>query len=351
MTQKIPIGRFRALTSNYKRLRIAVVGDFCLDRYLEVDPARAGISIETGLRVHNVVRVRSQPGGAGTILNNLAALGVGEIFPIGFAGKDGEGFELRRALAGVPGVRMDSFITTPERRTFTYTKPLIISPPQPPKELNRLDFLNWTPTPASLQKRLEETLRGLAPELDAIIILDEADARETGEITRSLLKAVAAIKNKRPSLLIMADSRQRLGEFPPVCFKMNRAELSKLAASVKLIPIRDVAKAASALAGKKGNCCFVTMADHGIVSAEPGGSVEQAPALPVRGEIDVVGAGDCVTANLTAALASGATLREALQIANAAASIVLHKLGTTGTASIREIRRLWQVTPEAGAAR
>jgi bifunctional ADP-heptose synthase (sugar kinase/adenylyltransferase) len=68
--------------------------------------------------------------------------------------------------------------------------------------------------------------------------------------------------------------------------------------------------------------------------------VERLPALPVRGEIDVVGAGDCVTANLAAALAAGASLREALQLANAAASIVVHKLGTTGTASVAEIKKL-----------
>jgi bifunctional ADP-heptose synthase (sugar kinase/adenylyltransferase) len=53
-----------------------------------------------------------------------------------------------------------------------------------------------------------------------------------------------------------------------------------------------------------------------------------------------VGAGDCVTANLAAALAAGASLREALQLANAAASVVVHKLGTTGTASVAEIKGL-----------
>jgi bifunctional ADP-heptose synthase (sugar kinase/adenylyltransferase) len=58
----------------------------------------------------------------------------------------------------------------------------------------------------------------------------------------------------------------------------------------------------------------------------------------LRGEIDIVGAGDAVTANLTAALAAGATLREALEIANAAASIVIHQLGTTGTASAQQIK-------------
>jgi bifunctional ADP-heptose synthase (sugar kinase/adenylyltransferase) len=65
--------------------------------------------------------------------------------------------------------------------------------------------------------------------------------------------------------------------------------------------------------------------------------------LPVRGPIDIVGAGDSVTANLAAASVAGASLREALQLANAAASVVIHKLGTTGTASIREIEPLLEV--------
>ena len=104
---------FLNLTSRYPRLRIALVGDFCLDRYLEIDPGKQETSIETGLPVHNVIRVRAQPGAAGTILNNLCALGVGAIYPIGFCGDDGEGFELRRALAARPGVRLDYFQQTP----------------------------------------------------------------------------------------------------------------------------------------------------------------------------------------------------------------------------------------------
>ena len=63
--------RFDAITGRYAQLRVAVFGDFCLDRYLEIDPERKEISIETGLPVHNVVNVRAQPGAAVTILNNL----------------------------------------------------------------------------------------------------------------------------------------------------------------------------------------------------------------------------------------------------------------------------------------
>src|SRR5664279_2690061 len=135
--------RFNAIIERYSSLHIAVLGDFCLDRYLEIDPAKAEVSIETGLPVHNVVNVRAQPGGAGTIVNNLAVLGVGTILPIGFAGEDGEGLELRHALEQRPGVRLNHFIQTEQRRTFTYCKPLVVAPDKAPVEVNRLDFKNW----------------------------------------------------------------------------------------------------------------------------------------------------------------------------------------------------------------
>jgi bifunctional ADP-heptose synthase (sugar kinase/adenylyltransferase) len=64
------------------------------------------------------------------------------------------------------------------------------------------------------------------------------------------------------------------------------------------------------------------------------------PAHPVRGEIDIVGAGDSVTANLASSLAAGANHREAMELAMAAASIVIHQLGTTGTASISQLSDL-----------
>jgi D-beta-D-heptose 7-phosphate kinase/D-beta-D-heptose 1-phosphate adenosyltransferase len=61
-----------------------------------------------------------------------------------------------------------------------------------------------------------------------------------------------------------------------------------------------------------------------------------------------VGAGDAVTANLVAVLAAGGTLEEALEVANAAASVVIHKLGTTGTANPGEIRALLFQNAAAG---
>ena len=48
--------------------------------------------------------------------------------PIGFCGDDGEGYELRRALAAMPGVNLEYFVETAQRRTFTYCKPLVVEP-------------------------------------------------------------------------------------------------------------------------------------------------------------------------------------------------------------------------------
>ncbi len=331
------LDRFKAVTGRYTKLRVGVLGDFCLDRYLEIDPARKETSLETGLPVHNVVGVRSQPGGAGTILNNLCALPAGHIYPIGFAGDDGEGYELSRALEQRPGVRLGFFLRTPERRTFTYTKPLVIAPPKPPTELNRLDLKNWAPTPASVQGLIASRLADAAKIIDALIVLDQVDIAETGVVTKRVLDGLAGQMRAKPEMLVLADSRRTLRGFPPVVFKMNAAELAALTGARKGLGFEDIKRAATELANANHRAVFVTLAERGMVGAAPGGQVEHVPSLPVRGEIDIVGAGDAVSANLTMAIAGGASLREALELASAAASVVIHKLGTTGTASIGEL--------------
>lgn len=336
--------RFSEITSKYASLRIAVLGDFCLDRYLEIDPAKAEVSIETGLPVHNVINVRAQPGGAGTIVNNLAALGVGTIIPVGFGGEDGEGYELTHALKALAGVQLTHLVRTSHRRTFTYCKPLVLAPDKPPVELNRLDFKNWTPTSAWLQGLLVGELQKVAGLADAIIVLDQVDIPESGVVTQKVLAALRTLVDARPGLVVLADSRRGLRGFPPVIFKMNAVELAALTGARDELSPEQIESAAANLASRNGRNVIVTLADRGILGASPAGEVVYVPALPVRGQIDVVGAGDAVSANLAAAMATGAGLVEALELANAAASVVVHKLGTTGTASLAEILPLLPAT-------
>ena len=344
--------RFAALTSRFAQLCVGVVGDFSLDRYLDINPAKAETSLETGLPVHNVTQVRCSPGAAGNIVQNLGALGTGQLWPVGFCGEDGEGFELLRALRAVPGVSLDNFLRTPERRTFTYTKPLLHTPSKPPVELSRLDIKNWAPTPADVEGELCSALRDLAPQFDALIVMDQAGVPGCGVITPAVLKTVRELSLAYPRLVILADSRHGLGSFPPLVFKMNAAEFVTLTGDAQTkrhligdvdpaaaaLPLAEIMSGADRLAQASQRAVFITLAERGIIGAAPGEPAVHVPALPVRGAIDIVGAGDAVTAALTLALAAGATLGEAMQLAQAAASIVIHQLGTTGSAHVPEIR-------------
>ena len=222
------VDRFQALISRFRQLRIALVGDFFLDRYFHIDPTLAETSIETGLPVFNVVKVRSQPGAAGTVLNNLMALGAGRVHAVGFCGEDGEGYELRQALLKQPGVELDRFITTHDRHTPVYGKPLVVTETEAPRELNRLDIKNWSPTPEPLQHQIAEHVLALGGQVDAFIVLEQVDQEHTGVITPPVLAALGEIQQRYPKAVIIADSRRGLSHFPPVTLKMNSHELAHM---------------------------------------------------------------------------------------------------------------------------
>jgi len=328
-------------TSRYSGLKVTVIGDFCLDRYFDIRPELSETSLETGLPVHNVTSVRCYPGASGTIVNNLVALGAGRIWPIGFSGDDSEGWALRRALGSLRGVELTHFATSPEVSTFTYSKPLLIRTGCPPEELSRLDIKNWTPTPEPLGQQIAKSLKLAAETSDAIIVLDQVDLAGTGVVTRPILIALEEIGRKYPDLLIVGDSRRSLADWPEMVFKMNARELG-LITRAPVDSIDGVKQSVQLLADRNRRAAFVTLAERGIIGAHPHAEAIHVPARPVRGPIDIVGAGDSVTANLTMALAAGAGLNVAMELAMAAASHVIHQLGTTGTASVGDLEAAFE---------
>jgi rfaE bifunctional protein kinase chain/domain len=329
--------RLDELLGTFVRLRIAVVGDFCLDRYLEIDPDHREVSIETGLPVYKVDRVRAQPGAAGTVLNNLAALGVGALLPVGFCGEDGEGFELERCLRNMPAVSLQGFIRTPLRRTFTYCKPLLVRADTPPVELNRLDSKNQTPTPAELCEEFARTVRTLRGRVDAVVVMDQVDEHGTGVISSAVLGALAELSREIP---VLADSRNGFGAYPPLIFKMNRTECEAATGCNPGGALGTLKTLLGTFVRAHGKPVFVTLAEEGILGVQPGEAPCWTGSLPLRGPIDVVGAGDSVTAALAAALAAGASTLEAMELAMLAASLTVHQLGTTGTAEPSAIAAL-----------
>jgi bifunctional ADP-heptose synthase (sugar kinase/adenylyltransferase) len=205
--------------------------------------------------------------------------------------------------------------------------------------LSRLDLKDWTPTPPELEARLIASLEQLAPRLDVLIVMDQAGVAGMGAITGGVLAVIAGLQRSRPDLIIMADSRHGLGRFPSLIYKMNAAEFAQLTRT-KCHLLDATLAGAGELAGRNQRAVFVTLAEQGIVGASPDTPACRVPALPLRGPIDIVGAGDTVTAALALALAAGATLVEAMELAQAAASLVVHQLGTTGVANPAEMRTL-----------
>lgn len=152
----------------------------------------------------------------------------------------------------------------------------------------------------------------------------------------------------RPQLRILADSRRSLRGYPGVSLKMNRAELGVLLGEAASADLEKTKDAVRELARRHGRDVFVTLSEDGLLGASPDGQWVHVPALPVHGEIHIVGAGDGVSANLATALAAGASLGEALELANAAASVVIHQLGTPGTATVSGVAETLGIEPLTG---
>ena len=111
------LARLQEILAGFGRLHITVVGDLFLDRWWEVDRSLDEPSVETGLTAYQVTGRRQSAGAAGTVLNNLAALGIGDVQAVSMVGDDGEGFELLRLLEkagiGTAGVVRRGDIFTP----------------------------------------------------------------------------------------------------------------------------------------------------------------------------------------------------------------------------------------------
>jgi len=295
-------------------LRILVVGDLFLDRYLEIDRSLAEISLETGLEAHQVTAVRASPGAGGNVVANLRALGV-QAGVVSIIGDDGEGYVLRHCLADLD-VDTAGLVVAPARFTPTYTKPMMHEPDGRVHELSRLDICNRTPTPQALQELAISALLDLAPGAHGILVADQVSAPEVGVITDAMREA---LQKSAPSEALRA-----LGQEAP-----------------KKISLEEAGAAGMALARRADQTVFVTVGERGILACHKD-RARYVPAVPVRGEIDVVGAGDTTIAAILASLCAGASAEEAAQIGNLAASVTIRCIGTTGTASPEEIVATWR---------
>lgn len=271
------------------------------------------------------------------MLNNLSALGIGQLAAVSLIGDDGEGYELLRLLEGR---RVDTrwVLRSPEVLTPTYTKPMFFSSGSGEREDHRFDIRNVRTTPIHLQKQLAGRLEEAARWADALVVLDQLTQEDTGVVTGLMRQVLAGLAQRRPELLMVGDSRAFADRFTGLTMKCNDKEARQLMGypAEGAFDQRQLGSCQEQLRLRTGRPVIITCGEKGILVPGPEGPV-LVPALPVSGPIDVCGCGDACTSGMVSALCAGAGLEEAAQLGNLCSAVTIRKLGTTGTASPKEV--------------
>jgi len=329
--------RLEAILSGIRSVKIALIGDLCLDIYWLADMRRSELSRETPHFPLPVIEERTSPGAGGNVAANVAALEPGRFTALGAIGDDWRGKLLMDAFTS-RGIDRTHVITDRDRFTCAYCKPLKQGYSGIPAEDPRIDFENFTPLPAEAEDQLIAALDEISPGIDALCVSDQF---RFGCITPRVRERINQLAES--GLFVVVDSRDRIGEYRHAFLKPNEIECANALGCELPAGLQRAAEITLLLAKRNHSCVAMTFGERGCVLCD-GDTRAHVPTLPASPPIDTVGAGDCFLSAFTCALAAGASSPEAASFANLAASVVIRKIGTTGTASSEEIRARYRET-------
>ena len=314
---------------DFPRARVLVAGDVMLDRYWHGPASR--VSPEAPVPVVRVQGLEERPGGAANVALNVAALGAG-VELLGAVGEDEAAAGLARRLEAA-GVRARLL---PVPGAATVVKLRVLSRHQ---QLLRLDFEDGLPGLPG--EALRAAFREALPGAGAVVLSDYAKGT-----LREVEALVAEAREAGLPVLVDPKGRDFRRYRGATLLTPNLAELEAAAG-----PCPDeaalAARAAEVLEACRLEALLVTRGERGMSLFRPGRDPLHLPAR-AREVYDVTGAGDTVMAVLAAALAAGAPLERAVVLANAAAGVVVARLGTAAVGP-EELR--WALGEEAAAVR
>ena len=323
------------LEGGFSRLKILVIGDIMLDRYILGDVDR--ISPEAPVPILRHAQRYERPGGAANVAMNVAGLGAHAILA-GFWGADAEQAELA-ALLAKSTIDTSGIVTT---ALPTISKTRIVGRTQ---QLMRLDIESREPHTAAACRELLLKAVELTKHVDAVILSDYAK----GALTRELCEAVIreARSNGTP---VFADPKtpdfSKYSGATTVCPNLNELSAATGVAAHHTDKLLEAAQ--SIVVEHDFKFLTVTMSEKGIRVLRPATEVDSgiyhSPAR-AREVYDVSGAGDTVIATLAAGIAGGLKVESAIELANLAAGIVVGKVGTVPIAQHDLITAL---TPSSG---
>ncbi len=303
----------------FSSIRVAVMGDFIADEFIYGATSR--ISREAPVLVLDFTGREIVPGGGGNAAMNAAALG-GNVWAIGALGADEAGQELRRAM-GKHGIDTELLWADPERVTPTKTRIMAGGRNTKRQQVIRVDHEKKLDLSESLESRMVREIERMADDgLDALLISDYG----LGVVTKGVKDAIRKLSTE---LIITVDSRYAGDSFFGVtAITPNEEEVEGM---LGYWPDEErLDEAGATLLEKTGaRAVLITRGDKGMSLFE--GNVPRTD-IPIHGSdqvLDVTGAGDTVIAAFTLSLAADASMREAAEIANRAAGLVVMKAGTT----------------------
>jgi len=307
-------GDLISLVDRLRNGRVLCIGDVMLDRYVYGDVER--ISPEAPVPVCRVRNEASMLGGAGNVVRNLAALGATVDF-VSVVGADAAGEDIRRMLGALGSVGIDLIVDASRPTTI---KERFVAGPQ---QLLRVDRESDVPVETVIADKVLDAARRALRTAKAMVISDYGK----GVLANDGLAALIADAREAGCPVVVDPKGTDFTRYRGAdVVTPNRRELAE-ASHMETRDEESLVVAARALVSGCGiGHVLATRSQDGmtLVSAE---EAEHFHA-EAREVFDVSGAGDTVVAALAAALAAGIDLREAAQLANVAAGIVVGKVGT-----------------------
>ncbi|WP_342627316.1 D-glycero-beta-D-manno-heptose-7-phosphate kinase [Nguyenibacter vanlangensis] len=304
---------------DFSAITVLCIGDVMLDRFVYGEMER--ISPEAPVPVLRLGRTREMPGGVGNVANNILSLG-GRAILVGLVGADAPGDALRALLGGRPGLT-DALVATDARPTICKTR--FIAANQQVVRADQESRLPLQPAEATLLRAAIDAHVGAA---DIVVLSDYAKGTCADPV---VAHAIAAARARGIAVFVDPKSRDFARYRGAACITPNARELAQ-ATGLPVdtdTEIESAARAAMAQAG--AGAILATRSEKGMALVERDAPTHIVPAR-AREVFDVSGAGDTVIATLALAAGSGMTLAQAMHVANAAAGVVVGKLGTATVA-------------------
>lgn len=310
---------------DFSAITVLCVGDVMLDRFLYGRMER--ISPEAPVPVLLLDNRREMPGGAGNVASNILSLG-GRAVLVGLTGQDEAGATLRGALADRAGLQ-DATCASAVRPTICKTRFIAAH-----QQVVRVDEESRTRLATQEAQSLCAAISAHMAQVQAVVVSDYGK----GVCAPAVLEHLFA-QARQFGVPVFVDPKSTDYSLyrGAACITPNARELAAASAMPVESEVQVEAAARTVMEQAEAQAILATRSEKGMMLVRRNGPALSVPAR-AREVFDVSGAGDTVIATMALAVGSGMSFEQAMRVANAAAGVVVGKLGTA-TADIGEVLR------------